>query len=106
MCAVLSHEQQGSEVEFVYEENGAAVVRADLLYTTNGGDKSEEWFRAPASLTAGNKVAAVLPEGTTHYVINLIDENQFLVSYPDFPGQNEIANDKSRYSAAALKVTP
>jgi hypothetical protein len=25
----------------------------------------------------------VLPEGTTHYVFNLIDENNFLVSYPD-----------------------
>jgi len=24
----------------------------------------------------------LLPEGATHYVVNLIDENQFLVSYP------------------------
>jgi uncharacterized sulfatase len=106
VCAVLSHEQEGSRVAVTYEENGAAVVRADLLYTTNGGDKSEEWFRAPASLEAGNKVSAVLPEGTTHYAINLVDANQFLVSYPDFPGQNEIANDKTRYSSLALKATP
>ena len=81
-------------------------MRANLLYTTNGGDKSEEWFRAPASLAPGNKVTVALPEGTSHYLINLIDENNFLVSYPDLPGQNEIANDKTEYSAAALKVIP
>ena len=43
----------------------------------------EEWFRKPATLLPGNKISASLPKGTTHYVINLIDENNFLVSYPD-----------------------
>ena len=59
------------------------MVRANLLYTLNGGEKSEEWYRTPATV-AGNVATATLPEGTTHYVINLIDENNFLRSHPEF----------------------
>jgi uncharacterized sulfatase len=80
---VLSHKQQGSVVECTYRENGAKVIRAHLLYTLNGAEPAEEWFREPAKLIPGSKLSATLPEGTTHYVINLIDENNFLVSYPD-----------------------
>jgi uncharacterized sulfatase len=82
---VLSFVENGHGVEFSYQENGAKVVRAQLIYTLNGGENvfAEEWFRTPATLLPGNKISAVLPEGTTHYVINLIDENNFLVSYPD-----------------------
>ena len=67
---------------FTYKENGAKVVRANLLYTTNGGDHYEEWFRNRATLLSRGKVSAQLPKGTTHYLINLIDDNNFLVSYP------------------------
>ncbi|MEP4077263.1 sulfatase [Haloferula sp.] len=83
--SVISSSRNGQVVEFKYKENGAKLVRAQLIYTLNGGEKvfDEEWFRIPATLKEGNKVSATLPEGTTHYVINLIDENNFLVSYPD-----------------------
>ncbi|MBK1855499.1 sulfatase [Verrucomicrobiaceae bacterium 5K15] len=82
--SVLSLKQSGDKVECVYQENGAELARADLIYTLNGGDKhGEEWFRKAATVLAGNKISATLPKGTTHYVINLIDENNFLVSYPD-----------------------
>lgn len=98
---VLSHEKSGNVVEFVYEENGAKVVRANLLYTLNGGSKyDEEWFRIPATLKPGKKVSAELPEGTTHYVINLIDENNFLVSYPDV----EKATSAKKASLKALSA--
>ena len=82
---VLSQKRSGDTVEFTYREHGAKVSRADLIYTLNGGEKvfDEEWFRKPATLMPGNKISATLPKGTTHYVINLIDENNFLVSYPD-----------------------
>ena len=77
VCTVLAHQKNGDMVQFTYRENGAKVVRADLLYTLNGGDRYEEWFREPAILNADTMVSAELPEGTTHYLINLIDENNF-----------------------------
>ena len=100
--AVLYHKQQGRTVEFSYEENGANVVRAQLMYTLNGGSQDEEWFRMPAILQPGLKVTAELPEGTTHYVINLIDENNFLISYPEMI--DERASRTEKYSERALSA--
>ena len=48
VCEVVSHRQVGDVAEFTYKENGAKVVRANLIYTLNGGAQYEEWFRAPA----------------------------------------------------------
>ncbi len=59
------------------------VDRVQLIYTTNGGEFQEEWSQIPATLLSERKISATLPVGTTHYVINLIDQNNFLVSYPD-----------------------
>ncbi|MCM2371264.1 sulfatase-like hydrolase/transferase [Aporhodopirellula aestuarii] len=101
--AVVSHKKNGNTVNFSYEENGAKVVRANLLYTLNGGHRYEEWFRMPATLRSGMKVNAELPEGTTHYVINLIDKNNFLVSYPEMA--DEMGSRKEKYSERALSAT-
>ena len=101
--SVVAHQQVADVVEFSYKENGSKLVRADLLYTKNGGDKYEEWFRAPATIEAGTKVKANLPQGTTHYLINLIDSNNFLVSYP-LIDQIAITKKKCQYSDVALKV--
>ncbi|MDF7808622.1 sulfatase [Pontiellaceae bacterium B12219] len=102
VCEVVSNVRKGSTVQFRYKENGAKVIRAQLLYTLNGGHRYEEWFRLPAELMDGNKVQAQLPEGTTHYVINLIDENNFLVSYPEMVDM--IGSRKEAYSVKALSV--
>ncbi|TWU47639.1 Arylsulfatase [Rubripirellula tenax] len=83
VCSVLSHVKTGNTVEFAFRENGAKIVRSDLIYTTNGNQKHEEWFHAPATLTDNMKVTVDLPGGTTHYLLNLIDENNFLRSYPE-----------------------
>ncbi|MGJ8653101.1 MAG: sulfatase [Opitutaceae bacterium] len=96
VCTVLSHKTKGHSVIFVFKENGAKVVRADLIYTLNGGDKHEEWFRAPVTLTSNSTASVELPAGTTHYYLNLIDENNFLVSYP------EIKKQKDKYADLAL----
>ena len=74
---ILSHKKTGRKVEFVFKENGAKVVRADLVYTLNGGDKYEEWFRLSDIPKKGTTVSAELPSGTTHYFLNLVDENNF-----------------------------
>jgi uncharacterized sulfatase len=104
VCAVKSHTQTGDRVEFTYQENGAKVVRANLIYTLNGGAQYEEWFRQPAGLLPGAKVAAQLPTGATHYFINLIDENNFLKSYPEVMDMRGQANGKNPYSTVALPV--
>jgi len=78
---VEGHQKNGRKVEFTFQENGAKVVRADLIYTLNGGKRYEEWFRSDATLSE-NKVTATIPKNATHYFLNVIDENQFLVSYP------------------------
>ena len=89
VCTVDSHQRQGRRVSVTYKENGARVTSADLIYTFNGGEQYEEWFRMPGTLTAKNTVIAELPEGTTHYYLNLIDENQFLRSYPEVVGKGK-----------------
>jgi arylsulfatase A-like enzyme len=96
--AVLSLKKQGQTVEFEFRQNGADVVHADLIYTLNGGQKYEEWFRAPAKILAGSKGVAELPAGTTHCYINLIDENNFLVSYPS------VTSDPKGFAKGAYSV--
>ena len=98
VCTVTAHEQQGQTARFTFKENGAKVTRADLIYTKNGGDKYEEWFRAPATLESDSEVVAKIPDGTTHYILDLIDENQFLRSYPEVEGR------KTPYADQAIKV--
>ena len=99
---VQSNKQDGNKVIFMYTENGAKVVTAHLLYTLNGGEKPEEWFQATANLTKNNTAEAMLPEGTTHYLINLIDENNFLVSYPEMKDAKALKKSKGKYSDDAL----
>jgi hypothetical protein len=79
---VVTHGIDGQNVWLEYKTNGAKVVKAELIYTKNGGVKGEIWFPITMKLT-GNKVCVKLPKGTTHYVFNLVDENNFLISYPD-----------------------
>ena len=45
--------------------------------------------------------AILLPKTATHYVFNLIDENHYLVSYPQVKTQ---ADRSEKYSAKALKA--
>ena len=87
--SIVRHGKNGNDVYLTFKENGAKVIKADLIYTLNGGDKKiEEWFRIPAEIHK-NKIVAQLPEGTTHYVFNLIDDNNFLLSYPRMGGAND-----------------
>jgi arylsulfatase A-like enzyme len=104
VCSILSHRQFGNIAEFKYQENGAKVVRANLIYTLNGGQRYEEWYRVEAELTAGMKVRAQIPEGTTHYFINLIDENNFLRSYPEIVTRKE-GGVEGYYALQAIPVS-
>ncbi|MDO6736312.1 sulfatase [Wenyingzhuangia sp. 2_MG-2023] len=101
---VISETKKKKKVTFMYRENGAKVVKANLIYTTNGGNKYEEWFKTDAKIHADATVTAILPKGTTHYIINLIDENNFLVSYPEMPAIRDLRKEKKKYSGFALSA--
>ena len=78
---------------------------AYLIYSRNGGAQYEEWFRASANLAQDNKVIAILPKGTSHYFLNLIDENNFLRSYPEvLDAQTPRIGQLKSYSNRALKA--
>ena len=76
----VTHTKKAIKVAF--KERGAAVVRVDLIYATNGMTKDEEWFRAPATISESSLATGVLPPDATHVFVNLIDQNNFMVSYP------------------------
>ena len=97
--AKLPHKEKIPEVEStvakegkvsaIYKENGAKIKEAHLIYTLNAGHKYEEWFREVLTVDeAAKTVSGNLPKGTTHYFINLVDENQFMVSYPEIDDKN------------------
>jgi len=99
-CKPLKNGRNGNKVWATFEENGSRVVKANLIWTDNGGHKYEEWYRQKATIN-GDKIEATLPKKATHYVFNLIDEKQFLVSVPEM----KFANDKSeKYSAKAIST--
>ena len=78
---VTGHKVDGHKVTATFQENEARVVRADVIYAIHPGEKTEEWFRAFGEIDNG-VVKATLPPEATHAYINLVDENNFLVSHP------------------------
>ena len=84
----IDHQQNNRRVRLRYQENGAKIVRAKIIYSHNGAEADSEWFPLDAKVIPGNrknpsKVEATLPPRTTHYVYNLIDENNFMICYPE-----------------------
>jgi hypothetical protein len=77
--AVTGHTVDGQTVTATFQENGARVVRADAIYTTK--NSGGEWFRMIGEVENGTAKLALPPEATQTF-INLIDENNFMVSYP------------------------
>ena len=82
---VTGHKVDGHTVTANFQENGARVVRADVLYAIDvplpPKQTIQEWFRMEAEIDNGSLKATVPPEAT-HAYINLVDENHFLVSHP------------------------
>ena len=91
--------ERNGMVHVEIQDNGARVQQAHLIYTLNGNDRYEEWFQTSMQSAGAGKFAISLPEGTTHYFINLIDENQFLVSYPSL---KRLKRDQYSFTPFAL----
>jgi len=101
---VLSKSVNKNQVSFKYKENGAKVVKANLIYTTNGGDRYEEWFRKKATINGDGTITVTIPKDATHYILNVIDAHDFLVSYPEIPAKTSINKKKKEsYATFAFK---
>jgi len=81
ICKVIEAGKKENNVWVRFKENGNKVTSGQVVYTLNGGKKSEEWYSAPASVT-GDRLHGTLPKGATHYFFNLVDDKNFLVSHP------------------------
>lgn len=90
--SVIAMSADGKNVSVFFETgpDKSCIVRADLIYTTNGSDllrekaSCEEWFRISAEV--GDGVAkTVAPPGMTHGIFYLRDENGFCVSSKKVP---------------------
>ena len=99
---VVSHKFEGTNLRFSFKERGAQVRRADLIYTRNGGQRYEEWYRVVGPENPGREVVFARPEGSTHFFLNLIDENNFLVSYPECPDYAALNKSKEKFAKYAL----
>jgi len=104
VCSPQKAERKGRLVSVSFKENGAKVTGGYLMYTLNGGQSYEEWERKPAELIVDGLLVAELPEGATHYLFNLVDENRFLVSYPQVDMDGKVRAEKTKYSSFALKA--
>ena len=100
---ILSHTQKGRDLAVTYENRGARVTHADLFYTLNGGSRDEKWHRADMTLEGRSKASVTLPKKTTHYLVELVDENSFLVVYPKIDAP-KMKQNKQPVSAAAIFV--
>lgn len=75
------------------------VARAQLMYTPNGGYRDEEWFSIDTRIDSDlGRVYASLPADATHFLFNLVDDNNFLVSsthiertFPPTPASSFVA---------------
>jgi hypothetical protein len=104
VCTPLKAQRKGDNVSLSFKENGSKVVQAYLMVTLNGGENYEEWFRFDAVVNDGGSLTAELPEGATHYLFNLIDENGFMVSYPQVDDMGLVRKKKVKFSSYALSA--
>jgi arylsulfatase A-like enzyme len=100
--SIIDQQRTNRRVRLRYRENGAKLVTARVIYSFNGDSQDSEWFPLkakiiPASGRSPAKVEATLPPKATHYVYNLVDENNFMVCHPNL--------NKKDFGGSALKVT-
>ena len=93
--------EEKGEIRVLCENKGAQVAQVNLIYTLNGGDSYEEWFREKMEPSEEGLYSASLPKGTTHYFVDVIDENNFLVSYPSLKDYNRKGDDYTKFALKA-----
>ncbi len=102
ILSVIDQQRTNRRVRLRYQENGAKLVSAKVIYSFNGDSPDSEWFPHVAKIFDATskspaKVEATLPPRVTHYTFNLIDENNFMVCYPPL--------DRSDLAGSTLRVS-
>ncbi|MGJ8671806.1 sulfatase [Rubritalea sp.] len=104
---VLKHKLDGKVLTVDFKENGAKVTKANLIYTTQEKNAGyQEWFPVPMKLS-GSTATVKLPKGAKYLYVNLIDENNFLVSYPKSSSSDKagkVGKKKSSPTDLAISV--
>lgn len=101
-CEVVDSGLKSSRAWITYKENTNKVSKVLLFYTLNGNEKHEEWFQAEAQITEDGRAEIDLPEGTTHYVFGIVDQESFLTNYPEMG--RLVDYQKGNYAVNALSV--
>ncbi len=102
--SVISTKQIGNQIKIKYKENGTKLVQADLIYSLNGNARYEEWFRIQAKVRTGGIITAEIPSDSTHFFVNLVDENNFLVRFPETPDYASLSKTKDKFAKFAIPV--
>jgi dienelactone hydrolase len=80
LAKVTGQGRDGSQVWFTYASK-VPLAKAELTFTKDKGPwPDRHWDATPAQIEADGKVTATLPEGTTVYYVNLIDQRNLIVS--------------------------
>jgi hypothetical protein len=81
LATVGSVTQKGQDASVSYR-SPVPIVRAELDYTVDSGRwPKREWKTIPAEVVAGkNAVKATVPQGSTAFYFNLIDQRGLMVS--------------------------
>ena len=81
MARVVESGRNGSEA-FARAESAAPITKAELNYTTDTGKwQDRKWQTLPAAWDASaGRATATLPEKTTVYYFNFIDNRDLVVS--------------------------
>ena len=82
------------------------MVKANLIYTTDGAHPRADWLSIPAKLQPDQKIEATLPPSATHYFINLIDENNFPRKLPRRADTEQSKKWEQEEPSAALSIAP
>jgi len=104
--SVSHHILTDDKLKVSLKTNGAKIITAQLIYTTfNTNSGYQEWFPKPMAIQDDETSAIVtLPKNTKYCFVNLIDENNFLVSYPEITPLLRNGKKKIAPSDLAIKI--
>jgi len=88
LATIAGQGRDGATVWATYE-SPTRVEKAELLYTKAEGEWPERLFEVAPATVEGGKVTATLPEGTTVWYLNVIDERGLTVS-----SEHEVMGDR------------
>lgn len=99
---VINHTLNGNVLTVAFKQKASQVREVSVIYSTQSKKIGyQEWFSKEMKLEA-DSASVDLPKGTKFCYINLIDENNYLISYPQIKKAKK--EGKLSYSDGAIAV--